>query len=462
MRLSLFASTSVLLAASCAEPGDHAGRFPQTTTTATGPTADAADAAGADAEPEPGPDPDVAIAPDLTAAPDTTPDIAPDTMTDDVATACAGCTIDGSCWLAGDRPGGNRCAVCDPDRATTGWSPDDGLKCSDGDPCTEGERCAAGACTGGTPIFGGTCGEAPPPDDACTTHYDCYPERVCARWRGDGERHCSTPCASSSQCAAGEVCAKLPGAANVGYCEPTPPTLAADGAACDRDETCASGACIAGLCRAICFAEAACSAHGESCSIPRDGGSVIAQAACMPPGGLIANGAICTADGGQSYGGWECRSGHCDLMPYPDSMVLPCASLCASETDCGPSQECGVVVYGETVPSDEVAYHPDLQTPTYDAVTACFTPPIPGGGKQPGDPCTAPEQCGGDKCVHLVPNDAQRYCTQLCSDDSQCPSDMRCKLDTLTLASPWFQSPYITAQPVAPGAWTLVRACKFE
>ncbi|MFO0750165.1 MAG: hypothetical protein U1F43_31530 [Myxococcota bacterium] len=311
-------------------------------------------------------------------------------------------------------------------------------------------------------MHGPTCGEEPAPSDACSTHFDCYPERVCARWRSDGDAHCSAPCGSSAECAQGEVCEKLPGGANVGFCEPAPSGLVASGGACSSDAGCAAGACVDGVCRATCFSEGACAASGESCAIAMHDGVPRAASACAPAGGRLPVGALCTPDGGQSWNGAACASGHCDLMPYPSSMVLPCAALCGAEADCGGQEECAVVVYGEAAAAAAMPFHPQLAPPTHDAVSACFTPPIPGGTKLEGEPCAAPEECRSDKCLHLAPGDAQRYCSALCSDDDQCPSDMRCKLDTLTLASPWFQSPYIDAQAPAPSAWTLVRVCKFE
>ena len=44
-------------------------------------------------------------------------------------------------------------------------------------------------------------------------------ERVCAIWATTGQAVCSDPCAGDTDCGAGQTCAKLPGSANVGFCE---------------------------------------------------------------------------------------------------------------------------------------------------------------------------------------------------------------------------------------------------
>ena len=45
--------------------------------------------------------------------------------------------------------------------------------------------------------------------------------------------------------------------------------------------------------------------------------------------------------------------------------------------------------------------------------------------------------------------------------DDDCPSTMRCKPDTITLASDWLQVSWINAQLPTTSAWTIARVCKF-
>ena len=193
-----------------------------------------------------------------------------------------------------------------------------------------------------------------------------------------------------------------------------------------------------------------------------DGAQGVASSACAPDAaGTLPLGQICSLDGGYSWASQACASNHCDLMPWPGSTVLTCAPLCRAEADCGPAQECGVVIYAPATNPRTVPFHPAFTQATHDAVTACFTPPIVGGAGVEGTPCTDPSQCRGYKCLHLVPGDPQRYCSAFCTTDAQCPAGMACKLDTLTLASEWLQSTTIDTQPPLPSAWTIVRVCKF-
>jgi len=446
----------LLVVTACAEPGGI-GRVPAA-------EVDVASQPRGDATSEPAGD-DVASDTSASASDASTTDIASEPVDTtividaaDVAPTCA-CTIEGGCQREGERKAGNLCRLCRAAESTTAWTSLDGSKCDDGDACTVGESCVLGLCGGGKHLTGGACAEVEP---ACATHFDCYPTRVCARWRSDGDLHCSEPCAGDGDCDAGSVCVKVPGSAQIGACEPMPVTLRGLGATCADDGECASGLCLAGACRATCLDEAACATG--TCRLeddPAERARGEAPSGCAPPDDLLPIGAVCTPDG-ESYGGVACQSGHCDLMPYPATMTLPCAPLCAREEDCGAGRACGVVMYGEVAHPEAIAFHPALTTPTHDAVTACFTTPAGAGSRDLGAPCSAPSECRSDKCLHLLPGVAQRYCSGLCASDDDCPSGMACKPDSLTLASPWLQSPNINAQPARPDLRTLVRVCKFE
>jgi len=375
--------------------------------------------------------------------------------------AAGSCLIGGVCWSDGQPHPTNPCRRCDAAASPDAWTDADGLKCSDGAPCTDGETCAAGACTGGVAVGGDGC-EATDPPTTCETHYDCYPERVCLRWRADDVKRCSEPCGGPGDCADGEVCSLLPGAAQVAACEAVPPDTLGDGEACGGDDACASGLCVDGVCRAGCVSQSRCSADGLVCRALDTVGAADAGSACVPAAsGTLGMGQVCSADGGASWASALCASNHCDLMPWPATTALPCAPLCRAEGDCGLGQECGVVLYAPAADPATVAFHPQLQAATHAAVTACFSTPGT-GTKAPGAPCVEPGECRSGKCLHLLPGESQRYCSALCGSDADCPSGMRCKLDTLTLASAWLQAPSLDTQPPLTSAWTLVRVCKFE
>ena len=385
------------------------------------------------------------------------------------------CLIDGACWTAEQHNPTNSCQRCRPGADAADWTDTDGLKCNDGDPCTEGEACLAGACQGGAAPLE-TCDNGADDDcdgdtDAkdsecgapggCTYHTDCYPEGVCALHRFTGETKCSVPCAGDAQCGANEICAKLPGSLQVGYCEEADPALRANGTACSDDSECRSRICSDYVCVSLCMDEAECPAVGETCHPVGDLSAGIVMTACAPDAaGSIPNGQLCQI--GANFDTVFCASGHCDLMPYPASEVLPCAPMCKGESGCAPWQECNIVVYSPGAHPDAVPYDAQFTQATHDAVSGCFTPPQPGGTLGLGAPCTTPSQCSSYKCLALTPGDPQKYCTSYCEFDQECASGMQCKLEAVTLVSAWLQNSLVAPQPAAPGAWTLARICKFQ
>lgn len=380
------------------------------------------------------------------------------------------CRLDGHCYSDGQANPDNACERCESAASRGAWTSQDGRKCNDGDACTDGESCLAGLCQGGVAITTGACEVDPPDplDPVCTTHFDCYPDQLCARWPTDAALHCSPPCASDATCAADETCVKVPGSANVAVCTPASPIAHAAGNACVLDSECASGICVAQTCRAACVGEAGCTAADSTCRPVGDIATGIATSACIPNVGTLQPlAALCTADGEPSpnddYNIHYCASGHCDLVPYGISQApLVCAPLCQADRDCAAGQECGVVRYGEAAAPGNVPFHPQFTTPTRSAVTACYTRQAVAASHLPGTPCDEPTECASNKCLHLIPGDDQRYCSAYCATSADCPSGMHCKPDTITLASDWLQTPWINAQPPTTSAWTIARVCKFE
>ncbi|MFT7579924.1 MAG: hypothetical protein ACI9MR_001591 [Myxococcota bacterium] len=386
------------------------------------------------------------------------------------------CVVNGICWSDAQPNPINACERCVPTAAQTEWSNAEGLKCDDGDPCTEGEACTQGDCGGGTTpaevcddqmdndcngatdLADETCGGIV----ECTYHTDCYPERLCGRWETNGMLRCSDPCTGTLDCEDGMICSKVPGSAQVGFCEAVDATRFPNGAGCTDDMQCQSRVCAEGKCNDLCLNQAACTQGGQTCHPVGDLAAGIVLSACSDnPVGALGNGQICSRDGGQTYGGDVCASGHCDLMPLGTGN-LPCAQLCKGESDCAPSKECSVVLYSPSASPNAVPYDALFAQPTHDTVTACYSPPTAGGTATVGTPCTQPSQCRSNKCLPLLVGDDQRFCTTYCEFDQECPSAMGCKLEATNLASSWLQATHNGSQQAAPGAWSLVRLCKFD
>ena len=409
--------------------------------------------------------------------------------------ACGGGLCSGTPLTCEDD--GNPCtqAVCEAGgcvhKATAGT-------CDDGDPCTGPDVCDKGTCTPG-PVVDGDGDQATPTgcpggtdcddgdgavhpgapevcddgkdndcngqtdaedaacavDVTCDYHTDCYPERVCAVWITTGSRRCSDPCAGPSDCASGQICSKLPGSAQVGFCQDAPEKKAV-GAQCADSSECSTDLCSDGFCTHLCLDQAHCAGAGFVCHPVGDLQIGEIGAACAPgPPGLLGLGQVCSKDG-VTYAGFVCQSGHCDVL----SASSPCASVCTSESDCAPQQECNVVLYAPGTTAAVVPYDPQFTTPTHDAATACYTPPG-AGQKADGMPCAVASDCRSHKCMPLLPANPATFCTSFCTGDAECPADMRCKLEATNLASAWLQDPFNGSQAPAPGAWTLVRICKF-
>jgi len=388
------------------------------------------------------------------------------------------CLIGGVCWNEAQKNPNNGCQACVSGALATGWTNTEGVSCDDGDPCTEGEACAAGACTGGvtpeeicddtldndcngqTDAEDVACGAAEP----CAYHEDCYPERVCARWATTGQAVCSEPCIGDSDCLTGQICSKLPGAAQVGFCQDPVPGLLVNGASCADDSQCSSGLCViqdensnAAYCRALCLSETRCSEPGYTCRAIGDLSVGFIAGACTPnPVGTLSNGQLC-GSGNSAL----CASGQCDLMP--PSGPWPCRPLCHSETECDPPMECNVVLYSPTENANAMPFATFYTLLSHDAVTACYTPANTNGYLQDGSPCIPEQhwQCQSNKCYKLIPGDDQAYCTSYCEFDVECIAGMICKLDLVTLANDWLQSPWFEHQPYSLNR-TLVRVCKWE
>jgi len=434
---------------------------------------------------------DTFVAPDTT-APETTADtsevdtfVAPDTT--EVDTFAAPDTSS-SCPEGQGCNDGDLCTV--NDHCAGGVCVGGGAVCDDHLPCTI-DSCNAGSCShsqqAGTCVIDGICWSADQPNPAdvcqrctpsstvtdwtevagcglgepCTYHADCVPERVCAQWSTTGQRVCSDPCSGASDCPGGQICTKLPGSAQVGFCEAPGVGLLDVGQPCTEDYQCASGLCD-GLCEPLCLDEARCNPYPNSTchgvGAPAQG---LVASACGPDNGALANGQPCTIDGGDTIDSAYCASGHCDFMLHLASggaTVPPCVPLCKSELDCAPAQECNFVIRATATNPNVVPYDAAYDDRTYDVLTGCYNPGQY-GPRAVGQACTQASQCGSNKCLPVdADTPGTSYCTTFCEFDAECPSDMECGLGVLNLVSVWLIS---VSEDYDQFAATYVRICKY-
>lgn len=393
--------------------------------------------------------------------------------------------------------------------------------CDDGDPCTVGDSCLEGDCKAGPEgkdedndgaydaacIGGNDCddqnaalnpGQSEVCDDAldndcdgyvdiddidcaspvltaCTYHTDCYPEKVCAVWYTTGAALCSVACAGDIDCTLGEVCTKLPGSANVGFCQAQFPGGAASGEACAMGANCASGACLDGSCAEMCLDQTHC--LGGFCTLAGEPqqGAIYSLCDQAPTLGLLSFGVPCTD--GINYSGDFCASAHCDLTPAAVGQIelSTCAPLCKTRDDCGPKQECNLVLYASQPNAEAMLYDPVIDSnPAYsamkqlrDTAAGCYSVLVPAGqaeGNLPdGTPCQNNVQCASRLCMGIKPGDPTAYCTRLCAYDENCATGMQCKLEVANMVSSYLE--YIGPDlglPMKTDWWTYVRLCKFE
>lgn len=377
--------------------------------------------------------------------------------------------------------------------------------CEDGNPCTVGDVCSGLVCVGGAGkkdsdadeevdvACGGTdcadssnaigtskaelcadsldndCdGATDKADDDCGSKLgkpcvyqgDCHPEGVCATRLGTGATVCNTRCGKATDCAATEMCTRLPGATSLGFCEPSPPGASAAGAACQNHGQCKTGLCFDGACRTTCFDESGCSATEDCAWFYTAQGTFVTFCLSPAASGLKANGQACTADN-VSYGGDFCASGLCDLAPSSPSLWR-CTPVCGSEKDCAANQECHLMAYAPETATDAVPYHAQFTEVVHDGVSGCYTSSGGGGILSDGLPCQpdAYFNCKSNKCMAIDPDSNDTFCTSLCNTDADCVAGMKCKIVPLTLVSEYLVSD-VGAQDPALAAYSYFQLCTY-
>ncbi|MBM4395167.1 MAG: putative metal-binding motif-containing protein [Deltaproteobacteria bacterium] len=290
------------------------------------------------------------------------------------------CDDDDACTTAGTCKGG-QCAAAghldcsDGDPCTDNWCEADTgcafgyntAPCDDGDPCTGDGTCDQGACTPGAAI---DCNDSNP----CT-------QETCIAGVGCRYENLSAPCDDGDACTTGDRCVDGLCTATAGRdcgdgdpctddgCEPligcvkTPNAAPCDdGDPCTDGDSCAQGACLAGL--------------PTDCS---DGNPCTSQV-CQPGVGCVyaPNQASCD-DGDLCTDGDQCRDGVCYSGPA---------------FDCDDGDEC--------------------TTDSCDPVTGCAHARSLGACDD-GDPCTGPDHCWEGRCETAGVTD--------CDDGNDCTAD---------------------------------------
>ncbi|MCC6623824.1 MAG: hypothetical protein IT385_21375, partial [Deltaproteobacteria bacterium] len=245
-----------------------------------------------------------------------------------------------------DSPGacGDACVVC-PAPTAGGYATCDGgvcgLACSDGYRRCPGDRCVAD---------GLTCNGR----RRCEAHAECAYDEVCGYVYSESETVCSAVCAVASDCAGGEVCARLPGSLQIGFCQTARVTGRPDGSACTSDSECKSTLCH--------FLDKVC---GSACARPTD------CAHCgidSGPGGTLHYRSDCGS--ARLEAGATCpRNSACESMACEDV----CRQLCVSNGDCPEGETCQVNL-GSTQPADGVLpmLADDAPVAHHDASAACY------------------------------------------------------------------------------------------
>ncbi|MFO0678407.1 MAG: protein kinase [Polyangiaceae bacterium] len=228
--------------------------------------------------------------------------------------------------------------------------------------------------------------------DACTTVPECR-SAICAADGLCGSPN-GSPCGANSECRGlcvstgtstacglpnGYACSSAFECANQ-LCDTDGRCGLSDGATCQRNEICRSGACRAGTCVSPCTAALDC-ATGTYCDA--------ASSTCRP---RHPTGSVCTADG-------ECYDGACTAGV--------CASPCTMDSSCRESSFCdGTKCVPDRAPGATCARAAEC------VANACATDGR--CGLPDRSPCTSPAQCRSRTC------EDGRACGTTCVSDADC------------------------------------------
>jgi hypothetical protein len=284
--------------------------------------------------------------------------------------------------------------------------------------CPAGTFCVDGACRDGPPALGEPCSD----DRVCAAGDVCFDPASVGL---EGQELCSHPCCSSADCGVGTglVCAVLgPGK----MCLPaegwgrSPPGTRFAGEPCASGADCRSGECSteSQRCADACCSGAECALFAGAC---RDDGDGWACKPALPEARAYLE--PCTED-------HECASGLC--LDWTDG-ARRCSAPCCSSVECGDVPAGDFVLHILCVP---VQHGPAI-------VHACASIAKGDAVRAVGEPCEAPSQCRGGRCIEADPS-GDRVCSDVCCTDASCGA---AHLFACAAAAPLAASPSPGAPP---------------
>ena len=278
--------------------------------------------------------------------------------------------------------------------------------------CVAGASIAeGGACTGDSACAGGLCAGA---------------GVVPAAWI-ESERFCTRTCCSSTDCAAGLVCAS----AGTGgrYCVKASvlgiPSVGTEsvGESCSSPAACRSGRCDGGTCTDACCTDSSCGS-GRRCAVSAvtAGSSQEDGLHCQPTSGT-AN----TSPGRTCATSSDCASGVCRKVG--SSLIDPelCMAPCCSSSACGTATVLLISVYRLRCSYER----PDGSS----SVVASCREGANATGKRIGEACTVDGDCFSNQCDSVLGK-----CTDVCCSNDDCSRE----------AAGWRCIPSSHASPNAP------------
>jgi hypothetical protein len=339
----------------------------------------------------------------------TDPECSPPIQVCELGQCVPGCAQPGGIQCSGNtvcNAGTGRCdpgqAVCTNDAAC--GAPANICNLNTGQ-CVPG--CAQTGCTAPDVCNQGT-GHCEPPNvgaqlnEPCTVNGDCA-SRVCFNLEGVGNR-CVKSCGSSTDCPASFTCYDYNGAkmclASAVF--PAGTTFATPaGGTCANGGQCRTNFCDQNRCVETCNNNSDCG--GTGCRWQDLGGDNWITA-CLGPAGAGAQGANCSNNN-------QCTSGIC--------FQNACADACGTTGECPSGRICGFLdasICTFSVFGNCVSWIPNF-------IRACI--PATHGTQPPGAACTNFQPCRSGLC--FVGNSLNQ-CTDVCSDDANCPGTHRCKV----------------------------------
>lgn len=213
---------------------------------------------------------------------------------------------------------------------------------------------------------------------------------------------CTSPCCTSDDCSADEVC--YGGATGGNYCIPAAILGRSDGGGeqhagtrCELSSQCRSGLCSGGHCADTCCDSTACGQSGTVCAFGAFPGAVAWDTA--PTFACVAD-AGTTACGGQQRG---CNTNLC--LDAVSPLFFGCAEPCRANADC-PSAEC---MFGAVAVAD-------AGVPSLVSVCAPNNQVFPGLGT--GESCKHGIDCDSYVCGFV--GDGGAVCAVTCFSNDDC------------------------------------------